>query len=909
MTTLVMSITRRIRVAGRRLRALTRRDTLDHELDRELAFHVEQLTAELVAGGMPPDEARHAARRQIGNLPLLAEQCRDVRRVGWLLDFRQDVAFAMRMLLRHPIATFVIVSSLAIGIGANTAVIAVMDTIARTRLAIPDPERVVVARTFSQATPGQSQGVTAAEFVAWQDETRSLEPMGVSLGNQSDFGESHGAPAERIQGVTATSDLFSVLRVPPLLGRVFVPGDVRAGEALPLVISHRLWVRRFGAERSVIGATIRMNRQAAQIIGVMPEAFHYPAEAVDYWVPFVANRSPVQSPQRLFNVTARLKPGFTREQAEADLNRINAHLARENPSAHAGWSVQLSPVRTAMFGWTAEPLWTLEAAFALVLLVACTNVAVLLLARALTRRAEMGVRTALGAGRGRLVRQLLAETSVLSLAGGLLGVGLAWLGVRALLMVPPPPGSVAVMDVTFNGRMVALAAAMAIGAGLLFGVVPALAGSQWNVAESKQRRWREALVGVQIAVTFVLLVGAGLLARSFLHVVTRDVQFDPERMLSVQLNVPLGDFMQPRGALGTLPYFEISPSPALLFQRIHEELQALPGALAVAGTSLPLVNSLVTPTIEVAPGPSRSGVLPATGNADALPLATAYFMVTPGFVSSIGAHLVHGRDFERRDSPTAQWVAVVNETAAARMWPGEEAVGRQFTIPGRPQERPREVIGVVRDIPLTLPWAEPQPVVYLSYLQQPSFYPLPGANLLGQMTFMVRTTGDPMDLLPAVRQVVASIDADRPLSSVQTVEQSLRSRMPRRAQYVTVIGGFALAATLLAAIGVYGIVAYNAARRTREIGIRLALGASTRDVVNLVGRRAVLLAAVGLVAGLAGALAFTQLLRSQLWGVTPTDPITFVAAAVLLLAVCGVASALPTRRAVSVSPTVALRTE
>jgi len=909
MTTLVMSITRRVRVAGRRLRALTRRDALDHELDRELAFHVEQLTAELVAGGMPPDEARHAARRQVGNLPLLAEQCRDVRRVGWLLDFRQDVAFAMRMLLRHPIATFVIVSSLAIGIGANTAVIAVMDAVARTRLAIPDPERVVVARTFAQATPDRSQGVTAAEFVAWQDEAQSLEPLGVSLGNQSDFGESHGAPAERIQGVTTTSDLFAALRVQPLIGRVFVPGDVSAGEALPLVISHRLWVRRFGAERSVIGATVRMNRRPAQIIGVMPAAFHYPSDAVDYWVPFVVNRSPVQSPQRLFNVTARLKTGFTREQAEADLNRINARLGRENPANHGGWGVQLSPVRVAMFGWTAEPLWTLEAAFALVLLVACTNVAVLLLARALTRRAEMGVRTALGAGRGRLIRQLLAETSVLSLAGGLLGVGLAWLGVRALLMVPPPPGAVALMDVTFSGRMVALAAAMSIGAGLLFGVVPALAGSQWNIAESKQRRWREALVGVQIAVTFVLLVGAGLLARSFLHVITRDMQFNPERMLSVQMNVPLGDFMHSRGALGTLPYFEISPSPALLFQRVHEGLEAIPGALAVAGSSLPLVNSLVLPTINVEAGPSRNGALLANGNADALPLATAYFMVTPGFFSSIGARLVHGRDFDRHDSLTAQWVAVVNETAAARLWPGQDAIGRQLTIPGRPEERPREVIGVVRDIPVTLPWSELQPVVYLSYLQQPSWYPLPGANLLGQMTFMLRTAGEPMDLLPAVRQVVASIDADRPLSNVQTMEESLRSRVPRRAQYVTVIGGFALAATLLAAIGVYGIVAYNAARRTREIGIRMALGASTRDVVNLVGRRALLLAAVGLVAGVSGALAITQPLRSQLWGVTPTDPMTFVAAGVLLLAVCAVASALPTRRATAVNPTVALRTE
>jgi putative ABC transport system permease protein len=905
---MTVSFLRFLRITRQRLRAVSRQDALDAELDRELAFHLDQLAAEYIADGMTPDEARHAAKRALGNMPLVAEQCRDHRGVSWLHDFRRDVAFGLRVLVRNPTVSCVIVASLALGIGANTAVLGAIDAITRIRVPVPDAERVVVARTYRQDAPGQRSPVTIADYFAWAEENQSLASIGLSLGNQADFGDDDGMPAERILGVAVTAELFSVLQVTPALGRVYTDEEVqRAQPDVPIVLSHRLWQRRFAGAADVIGSRFRMNRRTAYVVGVMPERFHYPGAAVDYWVPLTPNRSDAQSPQRLFGVTARLKPGVTAEQAEADLNRIAEHLSIERPDRHAGWQVRIDSIRDAMFGWTSQPLWTLEAAVALVLLVACTNVAGLLLARGVARRAEITVRAALGASRGRLVRQLVAETTVLAAAGGALGILVAWFGVRTLSTLIPPPGAAGMVDVTLDARIVAVAALISIASGVIFGILPALAGSRWDISEFRKGRWREALVAAQIAVTFVLMIGAGLLTRSFLVVIARDVQFDPERLLTFQLNVPIGDFMQRRGVVGDRPYFEITPSPALMFERVHEGLKAMPGAASVAGASVQIVNALVVPMTDVRPSPTDPGAPSSTAAVETLP--TAYFFVTPEFFTNIGARLLRGRDVEARDTVSSAWVAVVNESAARQLWPGVDPIGRQLTIVGVPEERPREVVGVVADIPLAVPQQDARPVIYLSYLQQPGWYPLPGANLFGSMTFMIRTAGDPMALVPAARRVVAAIDPDRPISSVGTMAGQLRARVPRRADYLAILGAFAAAAMLLAAIGIYGIVSYTAACRTREIGVRMALGARAYDIVRLVGRRALLLVGVGVGAGLAGALALTQLLRSQLWEITPTDPVTYAAASVLLLLVCTAACALPTRRATAVNPTIALRCE
>jgi putative ABC transport system permease protein len=933
-----MSPTRLFRIAYQRLRALFRRDSVDEELSQELAFHLEQLTQEFVERGLPLEDARHAARRAIGNIPSLEEQCRDHRSVTWINDVRRDVVYGVRMLRKNPGFTLVAVLSLAMGIGANTAIISVMDTVLRHELPIPDDERVVIARTFQLDDPRQEAHAPIADYYEWRDGSQSFARMGVSLGHQADFGaETAGDPAERINGQLVTADALAVLGVQPIIGRVFT--EAEAGIDAPdrlIVISHRLWQRRYGGRADILGAQVRLDRTNWTIVGVMPEGFRYPNEGADYWIPLRLDRSQLRGPQRFFVVTARLKDGITIEQAQSDLEIIASRLAREDPEWHAGWGVRLKPLREAMLGWTVAPLATLGSAVALVLLVACANLAGLLLSRGLVRMPEMAMRTALGAGRGRIVRQLLTESILLSLAGGALGLLVAWGGIRSLVAMSPPPGGIGIVEVSLNLRVLIVTAVISIGAGILFGIAPALMAGRTGVTATLKEsptssrsglppRFRGALVAAQIAVTFVLLIGSGLLMKSFVQLVSRDLHFDPERLLTFEYHTPLGDYMHRRGSVNGLPYFDIDPPPSLALERVYRGLRALPRVESVAGASFPLINSVVVPSMAIslgnqperdAPDASRlttslSIGVSSTGShvvTDRRLLSAAYFLVTPKFFTSIRGRFVNGRDFAESDTSTSEWVAIVNESAAARFWPGESALDRRLTLTIVPDERPRRVIAVVRNIPLTRQ-SDPVPVVYTPYLQQPVRYPQPGANMLGRMTFMVRTTGDPMTLLPAAQRVVAGVDPDRPLANVVTMEQQLASVVPRRGYLVFAMVAFAFMAMLLASIGIYGVISYSVAQRTREIGIRVALGAGAREVVGLVGGRALLLIGVGLSAGLGGALALTRLLQSQLWGVTPTDPATYGAAISLLAVVAIGACVFPLRRATGVDPTIALRCE
>jgi len=925
------------RVARQRLRAVFHKNAADEELSRELALHFELLVDEFKADGLSLDEAQRAARRAIGNVSLLEEQCRDHRRVSWFHDLRQDVLYGMRMLRGNPGFTAVAVLSLAIGIGANTAILSVIDAILQAGLPIPNDAQLVVVRTYPEDNPKQETHALLDDYFAWRDGNRSFEVMGLALGNQADFGpDGDSAPAERIQGQAVTGGTLSALAVQPILGRAFTASETEIGPPEPVVvISHRLWRRRFGSRADIIGHTARLDRVNRTIVAVMPDGFHYPNEGVEYWVPLTVDEpSRLPNRQRFFVVTARLKEGTTVEQAQADMDIIAGRLAREDPERHDGWGVRVKPVREAMFGWTRERLLTLEAAVALVLLVACANLAGLLLARGLARAPEMAMRAALGAGRGRIVRQLLAESLLLSLIGGALGVVVAMGGIRALVAMNPPPGGVGIVDVGVNLRTLGLTAVMSILTGFLFGLAPALVSTRPGLSRALKEsppavtaslppRFRNALVAAQIAVTMVLLVGSGLLMKSFVQVATRDVQFDPAQLLTFEIHVPITDYLHRRVPDGGPSYFEIDPSPAIALERIYRRLSALPGVESVAGSSYALLNSVVVPSTTISVGvvgqraagsslgSSASLAIgvgtDATHLADRHSLTAAYFLVTPDFFTSIKAQLVRGRDIGTRDTLSSPWVAILNESAANRFWPGVDPVGRQFTMLGVPDERPREVIGVVRDIPLTLQ-GELRPVIYTSFLQQPLRHPQP-VTMFGQMMFMVRTTGDPISLLSGARRVVAEIDPDRPLANVATMEQRLASIVPQRGYVAFAITAFALTAMLLAAIGIYGVLAYSVSQRAREIGIRLALGARVIEVVMLVCRRALLILSIGMAVGLGVSLMLTRLLQSQLWNVAPTDPATFVFVTLLLVVVALAAAFFPIRRAAGVDPTIALRCE
>ena len=454
-----MTPARLYRIVRQRLRAVLYKDAADEELSRELAFHFELLVEEFKAEGLSHDDARRAARQAIGNVPLLEEQCRDHRRVSWFHDLRQDVLYGWRMLRVNPGFTVVAILSLAIGIGANTAILSVMDAVMRAGLPIPNDDRLVVVRTFRTDNPQQETHALLDDYFAWRDANRSFSAMGMGLGNQADFGaDGDTAPAQRIQGQAVTGGLLAALSVQPIVGRVFTVSESDIGPPSPvIVISHRLWQQRFGLRADILGQTARLDRVNRTIIGVMPEGFHYPNEGVDYWIPLGVNE-PARLPnrQRFFVVTARLNDGTTIEQAQSDMDIIAQRLAAEDPERHDGWGVRIKPVREAMFGWTRERLLTLEAAVALVLLVACANLAGLLLARGLARMPEMAMRAALGAGRGRIVRQLLAESLLLSLVGGTVGVFIAMAGIQALVAMNPPPGGVRILDVTVSLRTLGL---------------------------------------------------------------------------------------------------------------------------------------------------------------------------------------------------------------------------------------------------------------------------------------------------------------------------------------------------------------------------------------------------------------------------------------------------------------------
>ncbi len=905
-----MNLARLKRVAGHRLRSLVREDRADAELAGELAFHLDELARENVADGMTANEAQRAARRKLGNIALLEEQCRDQRRVSWFRDLKQDVLYGWRMMRRSPGFTAIAAVSLALGIGANTAILGVAGTMLFGNLPYRDADRLMIVRTYRFENPGENSNASLPDFFAIRDRTSSFESIGCSLDDQKNLGadgRDHSTP-EKIYGQGFSPGFFQTLGVQPLLGRTFSDADYHRGPPSAIVLSHRLWTRRFGADPKILGKHIRLDGASAEIIGVMPPGFKVTEERPEYWVPMQITRSSSQAGVRYFIVAARLKAGVNSEQVQAELNHVGDQLASEFPGTHRGWSIRAQPVREALFGWTKSVLATLEGAVLLVLLIACANVAGLLLARGAARQQELAMRAALGAGRARIVRQLLAESLLLSCFGGALGTAVAWAALRILPAMSPPPNAPRLEAIPLNLHVLLLTGVTSIAAGLLFGVGPAVAAFRQDLAITlkdsprgsgtlrTRQRSRSLLVAAQMACACMLLIGSGLLLKSFVRLAGRDLNFEPHGLFTFEFRLPTFQFGHIVGSYKNFPYMAVEAATEPKFQRLLDRLHKMPGAEAVAGISYPPVNSLIVPAAAL----TVEGASIDSGD-------TSLFLITPGFFATVKARVVRGREFTDDDTAGAGWVAVVNETAARRFWPGEDPLGKRFTLDSGPDDRLREVVGVVRDIPTGSRKISPEPVVYTSYLQQPSRARLPWAILLGQMTFVVRTSGNPMALEQEARKAAAEIDADTPLANLASMENYTGARTRDMFYYTAALAAFALVATLLAAIGGYGVMAYHVAQRTQEIGIRMALGARPSQIFRLVGGHAVRLIGIGLLVGLAGAMALTRLLASQLWDVAPTDPAAFVGAFLVLALAAGLACAGPLWRSVGLSPIRALR--
>ena len=919
-----MTVPRLLRVWRLRLRSLVRRDAVDTELHRELAFHFDELVAQKTEDGLSLAEARQAAHREIGNIAALEESCRDERRVTWIHDLRQDIVYSLRILRKYPGFTLTAAASLGLGIGANTAMLGAFDALIVQGLQVPHADRLVALQRVPLDNPSQLVGNSLQDYAAFRDRSQAFDLIDASIrwaGNVA--ADEPGTPPERTTGQLVTPSWLATLGIKPHLGRVFTEAESQPYAADPVIIlSHAFWQRRFGADAAILNQQIRVAGVMRTVIGVMPADFRYQAPDVDYWMPLYVGPQPDPG-ARLFSVRARLKPGVSVAQAQVELDAIAMQLAAETPTQNKGWGVRVRPLNDFLFGWTRRPLLTLQAAVALVLLISCANVAALLLSRASVRQREVALRVSLGAGRGRIIRQLLTESVLLAIGGGICGLFVAILGQRALLVMTTPPGSPPLSGIGLNMRVVALLAVLTIVTGLVCGVVPALRGARRDpigsgfsyrdpvgslgepgpAASAGRRRLfpQGVLVSVQLALALVLLIGSALLLNSLVRQVQRDLNFDPGGLVRLDYGTPAASYARRIGSYRGFPYFDIAPSASQAVERALIRLRAVPGAASVAGISAPPVDSFILTTMEV----TREGASPSSTEGAARPSA-AYFLVTPGLFATLRTPVVHGRDFTDRDTGSMPWVAIVNETCARHFWPEEDPIGKRLTLDTVPEEQSRQVIGVVRDIP-TRHAEDPQPIIYASYLQQPSRYRAPWAGLFGQMLFMIRPTGEPSAVMADARRAIAEIDPQRPLVEVTTMASHMRAATGQLRSLVWLVGVFAAVAALLAAIGTYGVMAYTVSQRTHEIGIRRALGAGSPEIVALVGRRALACVAGGLIAGLATALALTRLIASQLWGVTPTDPVTFAGVSVLLVMIAAAACILPARRALSVDPTVALR--
>jgi putative ABC transport system permease protein len=835
----------------------------------------------------------------------------------------QDMVHGFAMLLKKPGLTAVAALSLALGIGANTVIFSLINGTLLRPLAFSEPDRLVVVWKVPIGKPDQTNAVNVSTFFAIRDRNKSFESLGVFNGAPANLGaEQNGAPAERINGQTFTPSMFKVIGVQPRLGRIFTDDEDQVENAAPVVIiSDRLWQSHFNRDPNVVGKMLIMDTKPNTIIGVMPPGFTFFNDDTDFWVPQPLSRLQVQSKSGFLVLVARLKKGVAMKQAQAEMEGISAQIASGDPERNQGTTAVVQSLQEAAYGGLKQPLLLLQGAVAFVLLIGCANVAGLMLARAASRRTEMAVRTALGAGRGRIVRQLVTESVPLAVLGGVLGVFLAWVGLKAFL-ASAPQGFLKTLNFSLDLEVMGFTALIAILTALIFGVVPAIQASKLDLVSSlketgrsgtdsaARQHLRSALVTLQIALALVLLIGAGLMINSFVRMQNTNLGADPKGLLTFEFRFPQSEAIKPYSRYRGVGLWDVSPQTGMTYERVLERMQGLPGVISAAGINRPPLNGGGIPMqflIEGHPAPPPSA---ASGGGSQEQGQTAdYFAITANYFGTMKIPILRGRDFNAQDTTAAPPVIIVSQTFVKRFFPAEDPLGKRITLDFVPDEKPREIIAVVGDTVNDRMQKQEAPVMYVPHRQQTPRWLGPSWNDRAAMIFVLRTTGDPDSLIPSVRRAAAEIDPNKPAANLRTVEQTLDQQVQYLRLYIFLLGIFGVIAAVLAAIGIYGVMAYSVAERTREIGIRMALGAGGRDVLGLVVRQALILVAIGLGLGLAGSFAMTRMIQSSLYGVTATDPATFGGVSLLLTLVALIACMVPTRRAVRVDPTIALRYE
>ena len=808
----------------------------------------------------------------------------------------QDVRYGLRVLAKNPGFAAIAVITLGLGIGANAAIFSLVDAVLLRPLPYPDPEQLVgLGQWRNQKGEGYIQTGVSAPNIA--DIAKTGVFRYVAYYRWSRFNITEGNRPESIIGIKASAELLPMFGVQPMMGRFLEPEEMEVGHDQAVVIGHTLWQTRYGSDPAILGKTIDLNQKRYTIVGVMPSSFRFTwDQEMDVFVPLVLppeERSETgRGTSRDLQTQARLKAGVSVPQAQAAMDALADDLAREYPEANKGWGIKVEPLHAAYHRQMQTPLFIMLGAVMFVLLIACVNVANLLLARATARKREMAIRVAIGATRRRLITQLLTESLMLAVCGGALGLALAYAADRLLTValsryefsIP----NARVIDVDW--RVLVFSLGVTIGTGVIFGLAPSWSASRAELSESLKegglsattesgrRRLRNALVVCEMALALVLLTGAGLLVRTFVELAKVDLGIDPTNVVTLGLRLP--DYK-----------YAAAPQQEVFFRELMLKIENIRGVRA-AGAEAGGANVFFQPEGQPAAAPGQE--------------PTASFkIITPGYLKAMGTHLVAGREFTERDSVSAPPIAIISETVAHRYWPKASPLGNHLTVLARVYSgknsgtsQPLEIVGVVKDIRNDDLW-RPEPAIYVPFGQNPS----PSATLA------VRTAAPPMSVVPSVRDAVLALDKEEPIARIQTMSEIVSQTYGAIRFPMTLVWIFAALALVLSAIGIFGVMSYTVSRRTQEMAIRMALGAGRREVLRLVLREGLGVALVGVGFGLAGALLVSRVMAGYVYGISSTDPFTFAVASLLLTAIALFASYLPARRAARVDPVVALRYE
>jgi predicted permease len=885
-------------------REIFRRRSPSDDLAEEMHEHLEERTEQIMRlEGVSRNEAAQAARRAFGNATVMEQRSREVWQRPLIESIMADIRFALRQIRKAPAFAVAIVLLLGLGIGSVTAVFSLVDAVLLRPVPYPDPASLVIP--WNIPPKGVDIGGytetpwSPVQFRVMQEETKTFRYLGAFQGGNFNLTNA-GEPA-MLEGALVSWGFFPALGVEPERGRFFTREEDTPGHEREVILSDALWRSRFHGDASIVNNTIHLNGAPYTVVGIMPAGFGFPranempgdftfAAETQLWVPLALPAvTPMFTPSELA-VVGRLQPGLSLAQAQAGMDLFAARMDRVLPAAK-GWSgSRVTPMQKQVAGDARKPLLLMLSAVALVLLIVCFNVAGLLLTRSFARQREFTVRAALGAGRLRVLRQLLTESLLLAFAGGVAGIGVAAASV-SLVKVFGPKTLPRLHETGVDLRVFAFAFAITLVTGILFGLAPALGAARTNLVESLKEsgqksatgashaRLRSALVVAQVALALMLVVASGLLVRTFYRLLASDSGFRPDHVLAFEISLPSTKYPD-REAI------------ARFYEQALPQLRAMPGVESAGITeAVPMGGATEAGVMRIVGRPLRQGERPPIVN---------YTVISPGLFSALGTPLLRGRDVQDSDVLSALPVTVVNRALARQYWPNEDAVGKRVLVPS--QRVPATIIGVVADIKHSSLREVPGPEMFEPYTQ--NVWPS-----LALMQVVVRTKSEPAAVIEEARKVIGQIDAGVPLAKVSTLATLTSSAMAGERFSMLLVSAFGMLAALLAAVGLYGVISYSVAQRTREIGIRVALGAQRGDVFGMIVRHGLKLSGLGILIGIIGALGMGRVLTSFLYNVSAADPLTFVSVSVMLAAIAVVASLLPAFRAASIDPVEALRTE